>query len=715
MTTSTPIDSTAATPLRKDLLALTPDTLAVLANRGLVRRAAKELEAGSVPELGTAPDGSVEARFADGTETRLAPGASLDTGVCGCDATGVCRHLVGLVLAYQRRADAPPPEAAADNWSPGDIDDAALAAAVGARALAAARRTARRGATVRVHRPTTQDPVPWVELPTCTVRFPVPGEAAHALTDALDALRGEMLALAIWAFRAADTADAEAPLVLVALQEPGAPDVPDAVQLRDQNNQPQKQAPTAPPPPRASTASLQRAVDLADELLWEGIVHSGPVQRATLRRIGQLLTTASLHWPAAAVVDLVDQLGAYSGRSALHRPDEVAALLAELHARHRASGHPEVLGSQESAETPLRRVRLTALGCRVSGSPERPMAELYFAHAAAGVVLVLRKDWPDSAHRNTAPPPAGPLRASPPQAGGHQPLPPPGPALASRRLLGTTLSALATGNLVSETARRTPSRRLSLTRGRLAATTVTPVGRAWSELPEPLLVRDVAQYTASAGGRPPRLIRARVEAESVRVVELSKVERIGYDPAEQRLEADVRDATGHRVLVHATHNPLCPNALDALAEALARDDVQYVSGALDHAQGRLCITPFALLGPRGVLVPDLTVAAAPCALPPTEPAPPDLTAWALEAAVTALADAAHHGLRHLPRSALDRVHQAADHLTRAGLSESSARLRALLDALRHEDRDTATKAWTDACIRLHVATELTAQERRAQE
>ncbi|MER5177355.1 hypothetical protein ABT009_03070 [Streptomyces sp. NPDC002896] len=223
-------------------------------------------------------------------------------------------------------------------------------------------------------------------------------------------------------------------------------------------------------------------------------------------------------------------------------------------------------------------------------------------------------------------------------------------------------------------------------------------------------MRDVARHAASVGGRPPRLIRARVEAESVRVVELSEVERIGYDPAEQHLEATVRDATGHPVLVHATHNPLCPDALDALAEALTRDDVQYVSGALHHARGRVGITPFALLSPEGVLVPDLATAAAAPALPPTEPAPPDPTATALEEAVTALADAAHHGLRHVPRSALDRLREAADHLTRTGLAESSARLRALLDALRHEDRDMVTKAWTDACIRLHIAAEVTAQE-----
>ncbi|WP_220472735.1 hypothetical protein [Streptomyces sp. SCUT-3] len=60
------------------------------------------------------------------------------------------------------------------DWSPGDVDDEALAALVGARAFAAARRSFDRGYTAHVHRPGDGEPAARVELPTCTVRFPVP-------------------------------------------------------------------------------------------------------------------------------------------------------------------------------------------------------------------------------------------------------------------------------------------------------------------------------------------------------------------------------------------------------------------------------------------------------------------------------------------------------------------------------------------------------------
>ncbi|MEE1832560.1 hypothetical protein [Streptomyces sp. SP17KL33] len=785
---------------RTDLLALTPDTLAALTNRGLVRRATKELDGGAPPELRGAPDGGVTARFADGAEAAMPPGASLDSGTCTCAAAGVCRHLIGLVLAYGRAADPAPPGEEVPDWSPGDIDDTALAAAVGARALAAARRSARRGASVRVHRPTAREPHPWVELPTCTVRFPVPGQAAHALTDAADSLRGEMLALAVWAFRTADATDRQARLVLVPLRDLGTPTAaPDDESRPNHEDLPTASAPPeaspAPSrpenPPTAATATatdtatltstaasalapapapapntakssakgtakdanrstaptaetprsepspsspLRQLVELADELLLDGVTHADAVQRGALRTAARRLSAAGAHWPAAAAMELADQLDAHAERHALHRPEEVATLLAELHARHRAAGHPEVLGVREATETPLRRVRLTALGCRVSGTAERPLAEVYFAHASAGIVLVLRKDWPEAGRRGVPPVPGA--------VGAHPPPPPAGRPTADRRLpadrrlLGTTLSALATGNLVSESARRTPSRRLTLARGRVATTTVSPVGRSWVDLPEPLLVRDVTGLVAAADARPPGLIRARVEAEAVRVVEIAEVEEVGYDPAEQVLKATVRDAAGHPVRVHAPHNPLCPAALDALAAALTEGGVTHLSGVVHHAGGRTGITPLALLGPDGVLVPDLAPPTVPPVLPLADRTPSDPVATAVEAALSALADAAHHGLRRLPRSAADRLREAADRLTRTGLTTSSNLLRKLLHTLDHAPHDhhaqhadgraapdarsraasdarsiagaaahAPTTAWADACIRLHTTAE----------
>ncbi|WP_371501818.1 hypothetical protein OG871_33000 [Kitasatospora sp. NBC_00374] len=665
---------TAAT--RADLLALDTDTLAALANRGLVKRAAREVAAGDGPVPGLDPDGTLRGTCPDGNTVVLPPGTGLDGGSCTCGAPGVCRHRIALVLAHQRAAaDAPAPPgphpgpatsdtprtpdtpAPAPAWSPGTLDDEALTAAVGARAVAAARRTLERGYTARLHHARPDDPQPVAELAACTVRFPVPGELGFAVTDAAQDRRGEMIALAVWAFRAAD----------------GRP----TVTLGDRSE------PESGIPP-----VLDAALDLARELVLDGAVHAGPVLTADFHRVRGELADRSLHWPADLVADLIGQLDAYATRAADHRPEELALLLAELHARHRAAAHPgasrsEVLGVREAAETLLRRVRLTALGCRIRGTATTRSAEVYLAHPAAGTVLVLRRSWDVPADGR----------------------PPTGHALGARRIAGHRLDALAGGNVVSESAVRSAARELRLGRGRTTATTVTPVGSSWTDLPAPLLLTDLDAHLRTLEGRPPRLIRPRIAAESLHVVRLSAVEGIRYDAAEQRLEAAVRDAVGNRATLAATHDPACPGALDALAAALGTGTVTHVSATVRSAAGRTVLEPAALLAGDTVVVPDLAPGPGSTALTPAAPPSAGLVAADLAEALAALADTAHRGLRHPDGPTLTRLDRAAARLNRGGLATTAELLRALAHAMRAGHPDAAARAWSDSVVRVAVTIE----------
>ncbi|WP_377271238.1 hypothetical protein [Peterkaempfera sp. SMS 1(5)a] len=673
---------------RSDLLALTPDTLAALANRGLVKRAAKELDAGAGPSVTTGPDGTVHGHFPDGTRAALPPGLGLDAAECSCAAPGICRHRIGLVLAYQAdhtggtAGPAPAPAdattgpattdttdttgsvtttvsgAPAVGWSPGTVDDDTLTRRLGNRAVTAARRILERGCTAVLHRPTAEEPTPRVELPTCTVRFPVPHEIGHAVTDVAPELRGQMIALAVWAFRAGD--------------EQGATQV-DMGGRADTKGE-------------GGSASLRRAVALADELLIEGIAQAGPVFGGTLRRAADELTAQSLHWPAGAVDELAAQLDAYTARSTLHQPERFALLLTELHARSRAAAHPSVLGSGEAHETPLRRVRLVALGCRISGTSRDRTAHIYFAHPGAGTALVLRRSWQ--------------LTDDDQQLTGHD--------LGGRRLLGSPLRALSAANVVSEHTSRTAGRAVTISRGRIAATSVTPVGSAWAELPEPLLLRDLAAHLRRWDGRPPRLIRPRIEAESVHVIAVSAVDSVGYDPAEQRLEAAVRDEAGNAAVVRADHNPFCPGGLDALAAALECDGPRplLISGMLSRAGGRTVIDPLAVLTADGPVIPDLAPGDGSAALAAAVPRPPHPVTAALEGALAALADTAHRGLRHQTAATRVRLADAAAELHRIGLHTAAALLRTFTDTLHLKGAQAAAGAWVDAHLRLAVTLEL---------
>ena len=628
--------------MRADLLALSTDALAGLTNRGLVKRATRDLE--GVPPVAIADDGTVEAAFADGATATLPPGHGLDTASCTCGAPGICRHRIGAVLAYQRdHAAAPAASAAPAGW-PGTVTDEELTDRFGARTLTAARRAMSGGLTARVRRQAMT-----VETPSATVRFLVPGELGFVDCDARAEVRDRLVVLAVWAFRQADA------------QAPDDQDV--AVDLASTTDRP-----TVP-------AAMASVAATAGELLRTGVVSADEVLVAALRREHLACERANLRWPAAALGELVDQLRAYGTRSAHHDPVRVAELAAELVARHHAGARApaRVLGTDEPAETPLRQVRLVALGCRVGretteDETSADTAEVFLAHPGTETVLAVR-------HRWTANP----------------------SAMATRRIAGTTLSSLAAGNVISEAAIRSAGRVVRFGAGRLARTTVSSLGESWADLPAALRP-SITAALAQLATLPPRLVRPRVAAELVRVVPVTEVRQVRYLAGAQRLDAVVADEQGATATISLAHRATAPGALDALAEALAADPLE-VSGTIRRARGGLVIDPYAVRTAAGVTVPDLADTGG--AVPPADADPrPDPLAAAIENALTLLAEAAHRGLTRLPPTFEARATSAADALTRTGLHPCA-------DAVRAWSATPADPTpWLRAQIRLLTAAEL---------
>ncbi|MDX3660742.1 hypothetical protein PV646_25870 [Streptomyces sp. ID05-26A] len=594
---------------RPDLLALTPDALAALANRGLVKRAVKELDAGVVPALDIDPAGAVQGKFPDGTTTTLPPGTTLDAAHCSCGAAGVCRHRIAVVLAYQHTQEASAPT---ELWSPGAVTDAELASLMGDRTLRRATRARQAGYRAKLRRPTQQDQTAQAELPTCTVTFLVPGDLSYVHTDAVN--KDEATALAVWAFREADEQGADT------IDVGGSP---------------------------TTATDLTAVTDLLDQLLLDGTTNASEVLDVAWQRLHRDLTAQRLHWPAAVITDLLAQLTAYRNRSADYEAEQFAALLTELHARTTATGpRAEVLGPDEPAETPLKRVRLTALGARVR---TETTADVYFA---SGDVVLVQRDTP-------------------------------------RR----TGQRLAASNVVSESATRSASRAVTLKTSRVAKTSLTPVGTAWDHLPQALVIEDYEAAAAHLAELPPRQVRARVEAELVRAIRVAEVSDLAYDPAAQRLTATLHSPTGTTCLLEATHRAVAPNALDALTTAL-RATPTTITGTIRRHRGTLVVDPLAVHAPTGVVVPDLATDTTPQPLPPGTTASDPLSA-AIDSALTVLAEAAHRGLDHLTASLLARIREVGTHLHTAGLQTAASHTTAFAD-------DPTPTTWLTAHLRLLV-------------
>lgn len=664
--------------MRADLLALTPEAVAALANLGLVKRAQKEMEQGKGPEISESAEGVVTGVFPEGITARLPPGVALRDAPCSCGAPTVCRHRVALALAYPawaQESSGTQDRGASPAWSPGEMSDEALRERLGRRIFERAAALRRGGVTVAIRRPDRSDPAATAELPSCTVRFLVPGDLAWARCDCTAQQDCEHVALAVWAFREADVRDPEAPRLLleVAAERPAAVTV--------------------------GGEALDEAARLAGEVLLDGAVHAREslapafaICREGLRRAGQT-------WPFTLLEDLEEQLQAYRARSARYSASHVAALLAELEARRRAVAQGGelpaafVLGQGEALETRLDHLRLVSLGARVQADGRDRDAEILLADPDTASVFVLRKRWTFREDEE------------PPQA----------PDLGSRRVApGASLEGLAKGQAVTRVARRRANRLLVLGDARGGLTSVTPQAGAWDILPAPLRVTRLADLAETWKARPPRLLRPRVLAEDVHVLAVQEVQWIADLPGTQSLAASLVDEEGDEILLRKPWRSVAPQALGFLAAALsgAWGPVRYVSGEIRSHLGRFEMEPLAVACDR-LVVPDLEKG--PVSVPRLEAAldraNPPVESAAAEA-LGLLEEGAHHGLRHAAPGYPGRLNAAVTRLEGVGLTDCATRLRRLEETLRaareggEEGLPEAARAWGEAAIRLQLVREV---------
>ncbi|WP_216917797.1 hypothetical protein [Nocardia noduli] len=636
--------------MRTDLLALTDDSLTALTNRGMVKRASRDLERGEGPTLAVTDDGTVTGRFEDGTTTTLPTDVSLETSSCTCHSVTLCRHRLMTVMTYRADAAAEP----VTPWSPAEFDDDQLVAHLGPRATRAARKALRLGYRATVIRPSTQDPVPTVELPTVTVRFLVPHDLGYARTDAAVGANPEAVALAVWAFRLADRQDPD--LATVHVDVGGTPTTADS-----------------------GTAA---ALIPLTELISHGVVHTSPQSLAAFAVARKQLESSNARWPLEALDALTDQLRAYRDLSARYDPVLAAALVAEIVARHRGaqggrSIAAEVLGSTEAARTPMRLLRLTGLGARVTGDTDSRTVEVYLAQPDTGMVLAIHRriELNDTQNSPTA------------------------AQLGSRMSGPARLSAIASGYVVTHSASRAANRQLHLGRSTVARTTITPSAGAWETLPQELLVADLDAEADRLADRRPAVIRPRLRADSIRVIAVESVEGIEYFPATQELRAHVRAAGGSATIV-IRHSTTTPGALDCVASALASGEVRYIAGELRRRQRRLHLRPTALVLREAVIVPDFAPVEdshwRAATIEPERNPLGDSVAAALELS----SEVPHRGSRHLPPSWFIRAADIASDLRHHGLARAAEALLAL-----RSPHVTTLDTWADSHLRLLLTAE----------
>jgi hypothetical protein len=544
--------------VRPDLVALTDEVLVRLANVGLVKRAQKELAAGTRPGLVEEADGTVVALAKDGATTRLIRGVPLQQSACTCGSSTVCRHRIAAVLAYRElhataglTASAPEPA-----WDPGAFSDEAVLACCGAPLVARAEAAIAKGivATVRPGDRTADGAAiaPSVALPTANVQFLVPDDLAYAKCDCARGHACEHVVLAVRAFRVGHgvVTIGSSPTVTVAT---------------------------------VSTAARGVLVETLAYVAQQGLAAPGT---AAMLANARAAAERERWWWIVDGLESVERLAdAYQRQSARFQVEALAREVGELVARMRASassasGFPPswLLGSDQAPETAMEQVRLLALGARLDADDDRRMARVYFADPDTASVLVLEKTW------------VGEKRNGPEL----------GQLFASSRM---SLADLARGELVTRAARRRANGALDLGAARGMKSSLLPSSGSWARLPEPLLVRDLAAHAARRRSQPPSCLSPRGLGNEVAVVEIARVIDVDVPSDRQSVTGMVDDPRGNRLIVHAEYRKVSPGAVDATEQALGATPT-HVAGELRRTPDGWGMNPLAFLG-KELVVTDL--------------------------------------------------------------------------------------------------------------
>ena len=522
---------------RSDLVALTPDDLAALTNRGTVKRAQRELEAGEVTcEIREEAGGDLVFAWSDGITCRFPAGKSVHDAVCSSGVAGITRHVVRSVLAYQRAesdrppagqlADAQPADAetqpdvqaaetassyvGGDVWDPGRITDDDLVSRFRSAAVTKARKRFEQGVLVELTR--GAKPTARFLDEACTVRFLVPGDLRYVTADCAESLWPLWVPLAVWAFRELPAGQLAG---LLCLQQADLP-VP--------------------------TAVLDELDRMLDEFCREGLSGLSAAWSARVSRLEQSLRAAGLVWPAELVLDLLHQHAMYQQHDARFEPQQLALLVGELIARTRAiaSGTraaPQLLirGTPSDRPTEIAAGRLIGLGLGVRPGQRHATLSAYLQEVDSGSVVAVERSFADPEPQSSDSPRSFTDLAA---------------TVVAR---GVSLGALGSSQLLLKSGKRTPGGVLILPRtsGSLA---VNPQSFQWEQLKPPLAAESFAQLAARFDALPPSYLRPRRRTENLHAVAVSGAENAAFDAAHQRLTAVLRDELGGTaLLVHPFH------------------------------------------------------------------------------------------------------------------------------------------------------------------
>lgn len=673
------------TPLRTDLLELSTTALIALTNAGFVKKAQKDLDGGQIPQITQAEDGTIHAMYTDGHQASLPPQRALREAECTCPASGLCRHRVTLVLAYQRlaraeeapatptastpREDTSPTPAATQEqtpWSPAGFDNAQLAESLSASILAQAASLAAERPVATVLAWTPENPSPSVRLPMCSVRFFSRTSLASAHCDCKDGSPCVHLALAIWAFRQAEQEKPGELRAVVEIQPPAHP-----------SGSHQEQPMDAP-----EARELQHAIYAWLQQIWqEGSSQPLNLLKPSLAYLQKQVSGRGWCWVQETLEEIWQQLEDQEARSSRFIPRRLLETMAQLWGRlQSAETIPtppilpprQILGMGVRGEQALDHLRLVSLGLSGWHDDGGAGAEIAFADPDTQTLMMLQRYWPH-APGDTAQPSSW-------------------ADLMGRRAGGQRLDKLASSQVITKAAKRRANGIVDLN-ANARQTNLFPLSpKAWDELGAPIRLHRVDTLIHQLQQETPDFAAPAQAIKKFHILALPEttVEAWGWDGARQTLCAQLRSASNDTDLplsLQLQHNGSW--AVDVAARALQGEwgQITALGGNVWLAHGQLFMRPWTLMTQQRALVLEAEASSTEALAPPISTAEPSPGQHAIEATLELLTHWLRRGIRHQTQGSLTQLENLANSLQQQGLHHCASQLKQLGRQIQAHDRE----------------------------
>lgn len=700
---------------RKDLLSLTEDDLVLLSNRGTVKRCLREIEENEFTVVITEDQQeNVLCHWSDGAACNLPANAALGAAQCSCPATGICRHLVRSVLAYQgenRKQSSPAvkpsvvtePSAEViaklpsqisetgsgddstpdlpdvdkvpdDNptgqwWSPGDMSDELIAKQIKPLLLKRAQKMFEAGQVVELI--TGQKPLARFFTVPASVRFLVPGDCRYTYCNCIEEAPCVHVPLAIWAFRR--LSGRSAGIVDTAENKAAAP-----------------------------SELLNEMEILMREFTSIGLAGLAPAVTARFQKMRQKCEEQGLRWTSELLSELLEERDRYFAADALFSPEKVVDLVGEICARHdalvsRTKAVPSVFitGSSSDRPTDQASLRLIGLGCGVDARKNNSTITAFFQDDDSGYLVGIRRQYStqDSTedHRTFT-------------------------QLASAAVVRNhSLHSLAAGQLLCKGGKLTTSRIFSA--GRTTPLALNPQQYNWERLRFPVLVEGLTELRTLIAFQPPPYLGGRNPGRNLHVCPVNRIEDVRFSTAHQALIGTIIDPSGQRCALYHPYTSRGKAGLEATLQDLKDPRLRpvFIAGMFTTKASGLCVRPISIVVESGAsrkliqpwvdsspVVPAAKATAGTEALT-EEPATHPLQSFC-ESMEDALAEILIEGVERYSEHTVNRWRNLADHSAQLGFIDVTRALHRFFKALesqRHDANwlaDHACKCLLDVCV-----------------